>query len=306
MNADIRPGTAADHPALLAIWLEAVRATHAFLNETDVQNLLPVVRDEALPHLELWVLCDGQGAPAGFMGMAGASVEALFIAPRWFRRGGGRQLLAHARGLHGAFSVDVNEQNPEALAFYRANGFQIVGRSPLDSGGRPFPLIHLRERQATVRRFRIGDEPELHAVHHAAIHCIAARHYTSEQLNAWSPANHDVLAWARKMQDIHPYVAEVGGSIAGYADVQPSGYIDHFFVSPDFARQGIGSLLMQQIHEEAARQGIDELTSNVSLTAQPFFAHSGFEIAEQRFPVRAGVTIPNALMRKTLRPSLSA
>lgn len=306
MNAHIRPGTTADHPALLAIWLEAVRATHTFLNEADVQGLLPVVRDEALPHLALWVLCDDQGAPAGFMGLAGASVEALFIAPRWFRRGGGRQLLAHARGLHGALSVDVNEQNPEALAFYRANGFQIVGRSPLDGGGRPFPLIHLRERHATVRRFRTGDEAALHAVHHAAIHRIASRDYTPEQLNAWSSSDHDALAWARRMQDIRPFVAELAGAIVGYADVQPSGHIDHFFVSPDFARQGVGSLLMQQIHEEAARQGIAELTSDVSLTAQPFFARSGFEIAEQRFPVRAGVTIPNALMRKMVRPSRSA
>ncbi|MDR7092576.1 GNAT family N-acetyltransferase [Hydrogenophaga laconesensis] len=306
MNADIRPGTAADHPALLAIWLEAVRATHTFLSEADVQSLLPVVRDKALPHLQLWVLCDGQGAPAGFMGMSGAFVEALFIAPRWFRQGGGRQLLAHARGLHGALSVDVNEQNPEALAFYRANGFQIVGRSPLDGEGRPFPLVHLRERHATVRRFRAGDEAALHAVHHGAIHRTASRDYTPEQLNAWSPADHDARAWARRMQDIRPFVAEVDGAIAGYADMQPSGYIDHFFVSPDFARQGVGSLLMRQIHEEAARQGIDELTSDVSLTAQPFFARNGFEIAEQRFPVRAGVTIPNALMRKTIRPSLPA
>jgi len=41
--------------------------------------------------------------------------------------------------------VDVNEQNPDAIKFYLAAGFTIVGRSPLDSGGRPFPLLHLRE-----------------------------------------------------------------------------------------------------------------------------------------------------------------
>jgi len=42
-------------------------------------------------------------------------------------------------------TVDVSEQNPEALAFHLANGFIIVGRSALDGGGRPFPLLHLRE-----------------------------------------------------------------------------------------------------------------------------------------------------------------
>jgi putative acetyltransferase len=45
----------------------------------------------------------------------------------------------------GALTVDVNEQNPEALAFYRACGFTVAGRSEVDDAGRPFPLLHLRE-----------------------------------------------------------------------------------------------------------------------------------------------------------------
>ena len=47
--------------------------------------------------------------------------------------------------LKGPLVVDVNEQNPQALQFYLAEGFQVVGRSELDGGGRPFPLLHLRE-----------------------------------------------------------------------------------------------------------------------------------------------------------------
>ena len=49
------------------------------------------------------------------------------------------------RRLKGSLTVDVNEQNPAALQFYRANGFTVTGRSALDAGGRPFPLLHLRE-----------------------------------------------------------------------------------------------------------------------------------------------------------------
>ena len=50
--------------------------------------------------------------------------------------------------LKGPLRVDVNEQNPEALGFYLANGFEVTGRSPLDGQGRPFPLLHLAERAA--------------------------------------------------------------------------------------------------------------------------------------------------------------
>jgi putative acetyltransferase len=39
--------------------------------------------------------------------------------------------------------VDVNEQNEQALGFYRHLGFEVVGRSPLDGQGKPYPLLHM-------------------------------------------------------------------------------------------------------------------------------------------------------------------
>lgn len=41
-----------------------------------------------------------------------------------------------------AKAVDVNEQNPDALAFYEGRGFVIKGRSETDGEGRPFSLLH--------------------------------------------------------------------------------------------------------------------------------------------------------------------
>ena len=141
----IRPAVPEDRETLLDIWLRSVRATHLFLTEDDIQALLPLVRDAALVALELWVLCAENDAPVGFLGLSGAQVEALFLAPEWRGQGGGRLLLDHARRLKGPLTVDVNEQNPEAVGFYQHCGFRIVGRSPLDSDGRPFPLLHLSE-----------------------------------------------------------------------------------------------------------------------------------------------------------------
>lgn len=157
-----------------------------------------------------------------------------------------------------------------------------------------------------IRPFQVGDEPALYRVHHGAIHRVAARDYTPEQIQAWAPARPDPGPWAIKMRHLQPFVAEVDGVVAGYADLQPSGYIDHFFVSADFPRRGVGRMLMERIHEEAARRAIGELTADVSKTAEPFFARFGFEIVELRYPVRSGVTIPNALMRKRLPPPAAA
>ena len=90
------------------------------------------------------------GGAIGFLGVDGPAIEALFIEPGQLRRGGGRKLVEHARLLARQraltpLTVDVNEQNPEAVRFYEACGFEVIGRSPVDAAGRPLPLLHLRE-----------------------------------------------------------------------------------------------------------------------------------------------------------------
>lgn len=154
--------------------------------------------------------------------------------------------------------------------------------------------------QMIIREFRIGDEPDLHQVFLSAVHEVAIRDYSLEQVAAWAPRSVDPDLWADRMRGIAPFVAEHEGKPVAYADVQPSGYIDHFFVSGPFARKGVGSRLMARIHEEATLKGMRLLTSDVSRTAQPFFEYWGFSIIEERHVVRRGVVIPNAFMKKEL------
>jgi putative acetyltransferase len=152
-----------------------------------------------------------------------------------------------------------------------------------------------------IRRFKLGDEAALFRVYFTAIHGVASRDYSPEQIEAWAPADLDVDLWANRVQKIRPFVVDFDNEIVGYADVQPDGYIDHFFVAGSHPRQGIGTQLMTRIHEEARSLGLTVLTSNVSKTAERFFALHGFHVVERRFPVLRGVTLQNALMRKELR-----
>jgi putative acetyltransferase len=149
-----------------------------------------------------------------------------------------------------------------------------------------------------IRPFRVGDEPDLLKVFHSAIHGLIISDYTPEQVNAWASVN--PAHWANRMRGISPFVVEHDGKPIAYADVQPSGYIDHFYVSAVFARQGVGSKLMHRLHAEAVVKDIHVFTSDVSRTAQPFFKHWGFSIVEERHPTVRGVVIPNALMKKEL------
>ena len=151
-----------------------------------------------------------------------------------------------------------------------------------------------------IRRFSSGDETVLMRVFASAVHQVAARDYSPEQVDAWAPPDMDADLWAARMRHIQPFVAVWGGEIVGYADVQPNGYSNHFFVSGAHTRRGIGSRLMSRIHDEARSLGLCTLTADVSLTAEPFFADHGFNVVERQWPVCRGVTLQNARMRKDL------
>ncbi len=139
----VRPFAAPDRDAVVDIWERAVRATHHFLTEADIEFYRPLVRDQYLDLVEVFVAVSPEMGIVGFLGLSGAKVEMLFVAPEHHGMGWGRRLLDHGRRLHSALTVDVNEQNSAAHAFYLHYGFTETGRSPLDHSGRPFPLIHL-------------------------------------------------------------------------------------------------------------------------------------------------------------------
>ena len=163
-----------------------------------------------------------------------------------------------------------------------------------------------------IRPFCAEDAPVLRALFHASVHGIARRDYTPEQLRAWAPQEHDAAAWAERLRANQPWVADVAAQarpglevepapvVAGFADLQPNGYIDQFFVSPAFAGRGVARALMAHLQALAAQRGMAQLWAHVSLTAEPFFAAQGFAVIERREVERAGVVLRNAHMAKRL------
>ncbi|MEP6494987.1 MAG: GNAT family N-acetyltransferase [bacterium] len=142
----VRRAQPGDRAQLLDVWERSVRATHHFLTNDDVVALRPLVDQElAGDAVDWWTLLSSEETIAGFLGFANDTIEALFIDSEHRCRGGGTFLVSHAQSLASSrLSVDVNEQNPAAVAFYAAAGFVVVGQSPTDSGGRPFPLLHMK------------------------------------------------------------------------------------------------------------------------------------------------------------------
>ncbi|MGY0620261.1 GNAT family N-acetyltransferase [Lysobacter sp. A378] len=156
-----------------------------------------------------------------------------------------------------------------------------------------------------IREYIPGEEAILREVFLSSVHQLARTYYTPEQINAWAPATYDRNKWREKIATIRPFVAVVGSRVAGYADLQASGYIDHFFVSGEFSHRGVGSGLMRHIHDVAEERGLPKLIADVSLAAEEFFTWHGFVVNTRQSVAVMGVALSNAHMVKELLPNNS-
>ena len=118
--------------------------THTFLSEADIAYFRPLILQQYLAAVDLACVRDEAFLILGFLGTYERRIEMLFVRPDVLGQGIGRRLVEYAITAQGVSEVDVNEQNPAALAFYRRLGFVEIGRSETDSQGKPFPLRHLR------------------------------------------------------------------------------------------------------------------------------------------------------------------
>lgn len=144
-----------DYQELTRIWEASVRATHDFLPDSYITLLRGLVLNRYLDAVMLICTKNSQQHITGFAGVAAGKIEMLFIDPLHRGTGQGKQLLRYAIEHMNADTLDVNEQNPQALGFYLKQGFEIMYRSECDGMGQPYPLLHMRLKQAqqtAVRR----------------------------------------------------------------------------------------------------------------------------------------------------------
>ncbi|MCK0190634.1 GNAT family N-acetyltransferase [Arenibacter sp. F20364] len=141
----------AEFPEVVAVWEASVRATHHFLKEEDILYFKPLILNEYLSAVQLRCIRGHGKQIIGFLGTAERNLEMLFIHPEYRGRGLGKTLLAYSIHELNVYKVDVNEQNHQAVEFYRHSGFTTIGRSELDASGKPYPILHME-----LKKVRLG------------------------------------------------------------------------------------------------------------------------------------------------------
>ena len=128
---------------LLGVWESSVRATHLFLSEQEIEGIKQYVPQalRVVPHL---IIVEEDGAIAAFAGIDGRKIEMLFVAAKSRGRGIGRQLLQYAFDVYAVNELAVNEQNPQAIAFYEHMGLRVYKRSDIDEQGNAYPILYMK------------------------------------------------------------------------------------------------------------------------------------------------------------------
>lgn len=133
---------------------------------------------------------------------------------------------------------------------------------------------------------------------HASIHQVACRDYTTEELAVWAPSPIDYDHWLERLNRKQPIVAVDSdkATVLGFAELDPDGHIDCFYVHPDHQRKGVGRALMRAIDKKAGRAELHRLFAEVSITAKPFFLQMGFTVVRPNLAARGGMLLKNYIM----------
>lgn len=133
-----------DMEEILDTWESSVRATHDFLSEEEIILIKPQVIEGAKYVSKLLCVRDKKDMIKAFMGIHDFKIEMLFVSNESRGNGIGKRLVEYAIEVLNANYVDVNEQNTQALGFYKHMDFKVFKKSEFDEQGNPFPILHMK------------------------------------------------------------------------------------------------------------------------------------------------------------------
>lgn len=147
-----------------------------------------------------------------------------------------------------------------------------------------------------VREYQPLDGKELRELFYHTVHTVNAKDYTKEQLDVWAQRQADLEQWNQSFQEHYSIVAVEGDVIAGFGDIDKTGYLDRLFVHADFLRKGIGTAICDRLEQKIK----GKILTHASITARPFFEERGYRVIKEQKVERSGVFLTNFVMEKEI------
>jgi putative acetyltransferase len=141
---------------------------------------------------------------------------------------------------------------------------------------------------------------EVADLYHQSVHAIDTSIYTPEEQEAWASTPPDYHQWSVRLAKKQPWLAMLGGRVAGFIELDADGHIDCLYTHPSFQNQGVASGLYEHLLWSAKARGFKRLYVEASIVAKPFFEHRGFKQVAKNSIQRKGVTLVNFTLEKRL------
>ncbi len=145
-----------------------------------------------------------------------------------------------------------------------------------------------------IRQYQPSDCIELTKLFYNTVHTVNAKDYAKEQLDVWATGQVDLEKWNQSLQEHFSVVAVEGEMIAGFGDIDKTGYLDRLYVHADYQGKGIATAICNQL--EQAVQG--SIYTHASITARPFFEKRGYKVIRKQQVERQGIVLINYVMEK--------
>ena len=146
-----------------------------------------------------------------------------------------------------------------------------------------------------------SDTVELKQLFQNTVLAINRRDYSQAEVEDWASCG-DNLANIKDMIKTHYFIVAVNqqSEIVGFSSITPQGYLHSMFVHKDFQGKGIAIMLLNEIEQYAITNGIVRITSEVSLTARPFFEKRGYIVEEEQKRKANQLSLTNFWMAKQM------
>lgn len=148
-----------------------------------------------------------------------------------------------------------------------------------------------------LRRYTSADCPEMAQLFYETVHCVNARDYSPEQLDAWADGNVDLDRWNSSFMEHDTWIAVEDNQIAGFGDVDHTGYLDRLYVHKDYQGRGIAGAICDKLEQSFPA---DFIETHASKTARPFFERRGYIVVKEQQVERHGVYLTNYVMKKAM------
>ncbi len=151
-----------------------------------------------------------------------------------------------------------------------------------------------------IRTATIEDLDQIRELFYETITTVNSKDYNPDQVAVWASGYENIEGWTAKINEQQFLVAENDGTITGFGSITNEGYLDFMYVHKDYQGRGIATKLLAKLEMLVNKMELTDLTSDVSITAKPFFLKHGFTVIEEQSVVVNGVTLTNYKMTKHL------